>query len=727
MHWRTFSASSSHAWWLLSALFVPLTSPSAQDNGDERSLALEEVVVTAERRETTLQDIPVSVSAFDEQEIERRQAFDVEDIVNQVPNLVGSNNIGQSTATTVFLRGIGTTESIVTVDPAAAFYVDDVFIARQGVNNFSLYDVERVEVLRGPQGILHGRNTTAGAIKVFTKKPHNDFAASGEVSYGRFDRWNVKGSVNIPLIDDVLALRTTALYQTGDGYTKNITLDTDVNDIDDAWGARSVLRYTPTENLEVLLAGDYSRHVAAALYAIEVSGILTPTTDDLFISKSEELTTNIGETTGVDLTATWDITPNLQLQSITAYRNTYQEWNLDLADTNPAVFVLWTINDTDQFSQELKLNGSGSLFGRPIDWVGGLFYFDEDSFSFIGDEFRRLGLFFSRDYDVDVQSWAVYGQTEYHLTDKLRLILGGRFTRDEKSLGIETTLGATPGLENTGFIPIFDNSSLNALGIPTDLDFEEFTPKVGIQYHFTDALQGYFTFTKGFRSGGWAARTNTPDELVPFDPEIVRSFELGGKWNAFDGRARINATGFFYDQSDLFNSGTGAGGNFIVATNDAETWGIELEGTGRVSRNLDIFGSFAWQDGKFIGVDPSAVFVGDDLQRLPEFSTRIGFSYTYPVPEIGGRLRLNSDYSFTEDHFTNLQNTELARSGDIHLVSASLGYETDDGRYGVSLSCRNCADDEYIVQSLDFAGFGFITVYPGEPRTWLLTLRASYE
>jgi iron complex outermembrane receptor protein len=211
-------------------------------------------------------------------------------------------------------------------------------------------------------------------------------------------------------------------------------------------------------------------------------------------------------------------------------------------------------------------------------------------------------------------------------------------------------------------------------------------------------------------------------EVETFVPEFVKSYALGAKWTTWDGRARINAEGFFYAYEALFNTGTGDMGNFLVATNDAEIKGIEVEGTVRFTEYLDAYGFIAWQDGDYEGVDPEAQFVGGELQRLPEWSFDVGLTYRYPVGP--GELIANAAYSFQEDHFTNLQNTELARSDDINLVDATLGWETDDGRYYVGLSCRNCFDDEYIVQSLDFAGFGFITVYPGEPRTWLLTLRA---
>jgi iron complex outermembrane receptor protein len=693
-------------------------------------LALEEILVTAARRETTLQDIPVAVSAFDANEIERRQAFNVVDIVNNVPNLVGSNNIGQGTATTVFLRGVGTTESIVTVDTAMGFYIDDVYIARQGVNNFSLYDIERVEVLRGPQGTLYGRNSSAGAISIVTKQPGEEFEAAGEFSVGEYSRWNIKGSVNAPLIEDKLFLRLNALVQQGDGYSRNTTLNQDVNDRDH-WGARASLRYLANPNLEVLFTIDHSESKENGLYASDVSGITRPTTGDLFTVVSGTDTTNLGEAEGANLTFNWSNSDTLQFQSITSFRNTYQKWNLDLTDQVLPIFLLWTINDSDQFSQEFKL--TGDLMDDRLHYVSGIFYFDESSFSFIGDEINlnlgpggRLPLpFFERDYDVNTESIAIYAEGTYDFSDRMRFIAGGRFTKDDKSMTIDFKAGGTPpGFDAVGGFPAWDSDTLNALGIPTELEFEEFTPKLGIQFDINEDVTSYLTYTKGFKSGGWGARTNDPTTVAVFDPEIVNSYALGFKVSAMEGRARINAEGFFYDYEDLFNTGTGDGGNFIVASNDAEVKGIEIEATIRVSDSVDVFGYVAWSDGKYIGVDPDleGTVVGSELQRLPEYSTKLGFSYTRPLSS--GNLRINADYSFQKDHFTNLQNTELARSGDISLLNASIGYETGDGRYGISLGCRNCVDNEYINQSLDFAGTGFIVVYPGEPSTWLLTLTA---
>jgi iron complex outermembrane receptor protein len=322
---------------------------------------------------------------------------------------------------------------------------------------------------------------------------------------------------------------------------------------------------------------------------------------------------------------------------------------------------------------------------------------------------------------VDTESLAVYADFTFDLTDKLSLIFGSRYSEDDKSLNISATAGGTPGFENNGF-PTWDNATLATLGIPTELDFDEFIPRLGVEYHFTDDVLGYLTYTEGYKSGGWGARTNNPAEVTPFNSEFVNSIALGLKATLFNGQVRLNSEAFFYDYENLFNTGTGAGGNFIVATNDAEVYGLEIEGTGRISDAFDVFGYVAFMDGEYKGVDPNASFVGGELQRLPELSFKVGGTYTWDLP--AGNIRLTADYSFQKDHFTNLQNTELARSGDIKLVNTVLGYDTDDGRFGIALSCRNCADNEYVVQSLDFAGFGFITLYPGEPRTWLVTVSA---
>jgi iron complex outermembrane receptor protein len=696
------------------------------------SLALEEIIVTAERRESNVQDVPAAVSAFDQVELERRQAFNVIDVVTNVPNLFVSNNPGQAASTTIFLRGIGSTESIVTLDTAIGFYLDDIYFARQGVNNLSLFDVERIEVLRGPQGTLYGRNTSGGAVRVITKRPDNDFEGEVEANYGEFDRWSLRGSVNVPF-SDTFQGRFSALIEQGDGITENVILNKDVNDRDN-WGARAAFRWLPADAVEVNLAYDYYRAENNGVYGYDIAGLVRPAASDYFISTSGDETYNISHTNGGSLTVDWKISDTLDFTSITGVRNIYQKYELDFTDQPVPIFKLWTENDTDQITQEFRLSGNAQ--DNRLKYVVGAYYYDEKSKAFIGDQINlnpapgvRVPLpFFRRYYDVDSTSYAAFAEVNYDITEKFTVTLGGRYTEDDKSLDIEQWIGgpfafSPPGGGGQGY----NNATLEALGIPMDIKDDNFSIKAGVQYKFSDDILAYFTYAQGFKSGGWSARTNNAAEFVDFDPEYLDSYEIGLKTTVFDGRARLNYTAFYYDYTDFFATATGTNGNFIVSTQDAEFYGLEFEATGRISSTLDVFAALGYQDGEYKGVSP-LVFgtaIGEVPQRMPEWSTKVGATYLKPL-QGANALRLTVDYNFLKDHFTNLQNSPLGASGNVEIWNALLAYEIDDGKYQISASCKNCFDNRYLAQSFDFAGIGFVEVYPGDPRTWLLGVKAKF-
>jgi len=704
------------------------------------SLALEEIIVTAERRESNVQDVPAAVSAFDATELERRQATNVIDVMSNVPNLMVSNNPGQATSTTIFLRGIGSTESIVTLDTAIGFYLDDVYFARQGVNNLSMFDVERVEVLRGPQGTLYGRNTSGGAVRVITKRPDEQFGGLVQGSFGEYDRWSLKGSLNVPFSESFQG-RFNVFGEGGDGYVRNVVLNRDVNDRDNQ-GARAAFRWLPSDAVEVNFAYDYYRAETNGVYGYDIAGLVRPAAKNFFISTSGDDTFSIGRTDGGSLTVDWAVSDSLDFTSITGFRNIYQRWALDFTDQPVPIFKLWTINDTDQISQEFRL--SGNAFQDRLKYVVGAFYYDEESYSFIGDQINlllspgadfadpsddiRLPLpFFRRYYDVDVKSYAAFAEVNYDLTDRLTLNVGGRYTKDDKSLRIEQFIGGDFGFTPPGGIPGYNTESLRAAGIPMDIDDDDFSIKLGLQYQFTPDMLGYLTYAQGYKSGGWSARTNNPAEFVVFDPEYLDSYEAGLKTTVLDGRARLNYTVYYYDYQDFFATATGTGGNFIVSTQDAEFYGVEFEATGRLTSQVDVFAAVGWQEGKYRGVDEDVfgTSIGEEPQRLPKWTTKVGATWLKPVGAANA-VRVTVDYNFLEDHFTNLQNSALGASGNVEIWNALVAYEIDDGRYTVSASCKNCFDNDYLAQSFDFAGIGFVQTYPGAPREWLLSFRANF-
>jgi iron complex outermembrane receptor protein len=542
-------------------------------------------------------------------------------------------------------------------------------------------------------------------------------------------------------------MRVGAFIERGDGYSDNLTTRREVNDRDGK-GGRVSLRFVPSDTFEATVSADYYKSDQAGLYAADIAGIIAPRTKDLFTVHSGTDTSNVGRTYGASLTMDWELGSDLDLQSITGFRNVYQKWNLDLTDQPVSAFLLRTINDTDSYSQEFKLNGRAAD-GR-LKYTAGIFGYKETNFSFIGDEINlwfpgntRVPLpYFGRNYDMDVTSYAVFAEAEYDITDQLKIIAGARYTKDDKELTIDARVAGTPGFALNG-APNYNNATLNGLGVPTELDYDKFTPKFGLQYTFSPDVNAYLTYSKGWKSGGWSARTNNPEEFVVFDPETVDSYELGVKTTLGDGRARLNYTAFYYDYQDFFSTATGTAGNFIVFTSDAEFYGLEFEATGRVTESLDLFAAMGWQQGKYKDLNPSVfgTSIGEDPQRMPEWTLKLGGTQTWSVG--AGEMRLSADYQFMEDHFTNLQNSELARSGDVKVLNASLGYEFADPRYSLALACRNCLDHEYISQSLDFSGIdprqtalnpaapnynglSFLTVYAGPPREWSLTFKAKF-
>lgn len=685
--------------------------------GGERSDILEEITVTAQRREQSLQNVPIAVTALSADTIERRQIVDTKQVVFNVPNLTGNSNVGQQTATTFFLRGVGTTESLATVDTTVAVYVDDVYVARQGVNNFNLFDVERIEVLRGPQGTLYGRNATGGAVKIISKQPSAEPELNLDTAFGNFDRYRVKVSGNTPLIADRLFFRGSVLTEQGDGYTKNVTLNKDVNDLD-YQGARGAFRYVFSEDADLTFTADWSRDRQNGLYGSDIGNVSRPSTRDLFRVTSGEDIDNTAETYGASIHVDWSINDSWNFESISGFRETTQEYNLDISDQPVPIFRLSTDTESTQYSQEFKFSGR---FGERANLTTGVYFFYEQSDVFLQDDFAPLGdgprqpiLVSDRFYDVTTESYALYAQVDYDITDNLIATVGGRYTVDEKSIEANQIINGAQG---------FNDAALEGLGVDLEPDFDEFTPKLGLDYAFSDNLNAYISYTRGFRSGGWQARVNNAAQFLNFPAEIVDSFEAGTKATLLGGRLTWNVAAFLTDYSDLFNSVPGADNTFLVATADAEIIGLESELTYRASNWLDLFANFGLLETEYEDLIPSVdAQLGEELQRAPALQAKVGFSIDYPLDN--GDLLINSDVFYTDDYYTNPQNGPFAETGSFALVNASLGYRFGGGKYTVSVNCRNCFDKEYFDSILSFPTSGFVVVYPGAPRFYELAISA---
>jgi iron complex outermembrane recepter protein len=672
--------------------------------------------------------VPIAVSAFTADDLERRQITSLVDIAKDVPNLVGHNNVGLNTATVVYLRGIGSTQSFATVDTTVGFYVDDVYIARQNANNFGLFDVERIEVLRGPQGTLYGRNTSGGAIKIVTQRPTREFALKGQASGGNYGFYEARGSLNMPL-GDTVALRLNAVtQQQEDGFSRNVTRGGRVNDRS-IEGVRAALRWQPNEAWDVNLSLDWIDDDAFGIVPSDISGRARPRRSTLYEVTSGIENYNFATSKGATVRVDW-VGSAFDVSSITSYRELAQDYVLDLSDQPQPIYSIDNIGDHDQFTQELQLKGRGSLGGRELEWITGAFFMKEWNTTLIGDTInfqlpsgarvptgRQAKI-----VDNDVDSYAVFAQATVNLSERLAVTGGLRWTRDRKDVGVVQRNGA-------GAVT-YTTATLVALGIPIEQTFEEVTPKIGLDFQLSDDALLYASFTRGFKSGGWNSRVTAAAQFYAVAPEFVDAYEVGAKTEWLEGRVRINSAVFYSDVGDLVIGaiGTAPGGAFATLSADAGIYGIELELSAAATERLDLFATVGLMDGEYknLGADPQG-FRGRTLPRLPGETIKIGAEYAVPLGP-AGELKLGADYSFTSSYFTSSAPDAITETGDVGLVNAYLRYDWEDKGWFVQAGCRNCADKEWFHSMLNFPvlgpGVGFAAAYPSDPRTWRITVGA---
>ncbi len=506
-------------------------SAFAQDAAD--GSRLDEVVVTAQRSTERLQDVPIAVSALSSVQLEERQIVTTNDLGRSVPNLVASNNVGLSTASAFFLRGVGQDESIATSDPAVGTYVDGVYISRQVANNAYLYDIERIEVLRGPQGTLYGRNTSGGAVSIITRKPGADVRGVLEGSYGNYGRYDLKASLSGPLSSTLFGGVSAFVAKQDEGFQQNITTRGEGFNRD-SQGVRAALRWTPTESFEVNLSADTVSEKPLAVLPIAVGP--GGATRDLFVARTgypshKQDVKQQSVTLQASWTQDWGV-----VQSITGWRKLDQKFDLDLSDNPRPLATLLTDATFKQFSQELSV--TGQAFDKKLSWVVGAFYMTEDNESFIEDDYRGLGLFiFDKVLKNESDSYAVYGQATYRPVEAIGITLGGRWTHEKKTVDVRQT-AQIPGLGN---VPLFNTADVRKLGTPTAPVFEDFNPKIAIDYRIQPGVTAYVSYTEGFKSGGWNGRALSAAEFVDVKAENVKSYEAGLKSEWFDRRLRINA------------------------------------------------------------------------------------------------------------------------------------------------------------------------------------------
>lgn len=685
-------------------------------------LALEEIVVTAERRESSLQSTPVTVSAFTADDLGRAQISRTEQIQDFVPNLYLSDGVNSPATISVALRGLQESGGgIATSEPPVAFYIDDVYQARLSAANNEFADIERVEVLRGPQGTLFGRNSMAGAINIISKTPDDEMFAKGELSFGRFDTAVAKAAVGGPISEGVLAASISVAYRDqGKGFKDNIATGEDV-DQNDYLGLRGKLHYYGSETIDAELIVYYSDTENDGFVATAIGKpSLEPITGDYFDVQIPIDTFGDSEQFGVTGKVTADF-GNVTFKSITGYAELDDDWRFDLGgglEFMPgdfrAVFDRTSAIEQDQFTQEVQL--FGDAMDDRLSWILGGYYFTEESSQQFTDFFFIQALGFAiplplTDYTMQTDSYAVYGQATYDLTDRLSLITGLRYSDETKEIA---------GTKGAAFS---DETSYSAL-----------TPKVGLEYALNDDAFLYATVSRGFKAGGYQGLGGDANALsTPFDEETVWSYEAGAKLDLLDNRVRLNTAVFFQDVKDLQSPifQPGQTGNAITQNAiDLEIYGVETELTAIVSDGLTISAVLGLQDETFTRIDPNAVLFGSGATRVPgvsHYNGAIGFNYDSAPGLIGdGYLFFGGDFTFRDKFFTSADNNAISMGSAQSRVNAQVGYRSGDERWSVVLSGRNLTDEVDWTNGTDLGLPTQGIRQTLDPLTWQLSLKFAY-
>jgi len=683
-----------------------------------QELAIEEITVTATKRPESMQDIPIAVSAFTGDAIEEAGVKDIRDIAGQTPGL--SIKSRGDTEASVFIRGIGSQAPGIGADPAVGIYIDGLYAARGTNATAAFFDVERIEVVKGPQGTLFGRNASAGAISIITRKPEiGENYGSALVGFGDEGQQKYEFIYNASLSDS-FALRVGAKHDRRDGLYYNAATSTELNGRENT-NARIALLYDNDSAYSMNLSYDYVDSTSTAAFV----GPGSEFSDEVRMDDAPADQTL--ESSRINWTNYFDFSNSLTLTSITGYYD--HDVNVTPVDADLVEFFVASFEEPQtatMFSQEFRLNGSSDT----LDWFVGASYINED-LSFVNDlaydEFVVADLFGLNDLDADgdicngsldfgdgngafpipvclnpanetpsgdgnTESVAVYGDFTWHLSDSWDLTGGVRYTNDDKTMAYDNppTGGMLSGLDGQIFGPITPGVE-NA-----DASFSSTDPRVALNFHVTDGTMLYVSGAKGYKSGG-LNRQYDPVELaiLPFDKEENTAFELGIKSMLWGGRGQINAAVFKNDYTDYQLEELI---NLVPQVNnvgDAEVTGLDLDFRFLLSESFELWGSFALLDAEMTkAVDPARE--GNTMPQAPETSGSL--SGKWSVPAGSGDFDLSATWMYSDSFFFDLANDFEQPS--YSTISARVAWANE--KWGVALLGDNLTDEEFLAEQFMF-------------------------
>ena len=763
------------------ATFAGIAPAMAQSADD--GFSSEEIIVTARFRNETLQDVPQAISAFDERSLKAAAARDITDLAPSTPNISIQPVATFSNSAAIYVRGLGAQGIESTEESPVGISLDGVFITRPVATMLDTFDLDRVEVLRGPQGTSFGKNSLAGGIAAYTKNPGRDWGVQAELTVGNYGRMDARAAVDMPLIEDTLAVRLVASKETYDGFFTNRFNGKKVGG-QDRLTLRGTVVFTPGDVLDVNLkafvvrdrssapGGDTAPDRTKILYAL--LGFEEPNDGPYTIGRdfpADHDTDQLGVIGNVGLNF-----GQLQVKSITGYIETDDFNDSDFDHSEVFFFPTFRIQSHRQFSQELRLQSDFSdrddALSRLNLVLGG--YYLKQSFE-LGHAFPTLpalvngsGLGSEEFVAQDNTAKALFGQAIYGITDRLNVTLGVRQSWESKDYFRDPIGTLLPGfftsrdmVKSLAEMEAIANENLaNGIAFKIKNKSKRTTFKAGIDYKVTDDVMVYGGYSQGYKGGGFGARAATPISAGPTKDNTSELFEAGIKGDFFDRLLRLNLTGFvtkfkelefgvFVPNPDVPSGQETTQQNIGAAT----TKGIELEATLRPSQNFRLSANVGYLDAKYTDfcadVNGPSAFAGTPtstcgdvrqldngtwlidedykhlkLVRAPKWQTQVSADYTVPLGNAGS-LNFRAAALYRSTFHSTVMNDAAGKTGDFVLVDGSIGWESDDGRFRALLWGKNLTNKHYVAALTPTAQY-FIQRFYGAPRTFGLTLGAAF-
>ena len=717
---------------------------------------LEEVTVTAQKREQSVQDVGISITAFSGEQLEQLGFESSIDIIAMTPGVSAAGAFaGQLLSFSV--RGVSQNDFSDVAEAPTGVYIDEGYVAMMIGQQFALYDIDRVEVLKGPQGTLFGRNSTGGTVQFVTRKPTEEVEGYIDAGYGSYDQVRVEAAVSGPIGKNVSG-RVAMLYNNNDGYVNNIFPDRDDEGGDETYAGRVHLLFEPNDNFSALLTGyggesdfstsPYQHRATVPVFddtGQQIDSVHLPNGspdgfgnfetdgDGLDVNKNFSLKdANYIDMYGGTANLSWELNNGLTVVSITDYKNIAKRFRLDGDVSATPFFTPISLGETTNWSEELRLHGETDR----VKWIAGFYYLDIDA----EEKSQGFGTFlfapfqFLDSYTLDTESVSVFGQIEFALTDHITAIGGIRWTNEKKDYDYSSGLHANVDFPNFPVKP-FARGPLVASDVITFSDKTSndlITAKIQLEWAPTDNLMIYAGYNRGVKAGSFNApfgRSSNADPMspsyipfvpsdFPYDEEILNAYEIGFKSVVFDGKARVNTAVYYYDYEDYQGFQLTGLGNTRIENYDTITYGAEIEIIASPMNGLDLLFSAALIDSEVKDVAVGSLVFN---KRVAPFTPDFQFSgvarYAWPAFS-GGTMAIQGDFNYIDSAYYSLTNFTSTKMDSYVLGNFKIAYTTANEKWDLSAFVRNVADERNGTVGFDISTSpcGCSEVAYGKPR-----------